>query len=150
MDKDRIFGLFNFSGEEEGIDEEYQMPLELEDYQNTPTFKIGMFIKIIKNHEVFHQKLEKFFKKELNNNKIINDGNKEFSRLINYNKAWGYIKGIDVNNKDHIFEILDYNKNFPNLLPDYLNILLQFYEEREEYLKCAHLHKIYTILKETK
>jgi len=149
MDKDKIFGLFDFEGDEEGMDETYQPSTELKIYQDTATFKIGMFIKIIKNHEVFHQKLEKFFEEEIGGDFIQNES-KEFSKLTTYNRAWHYIKDVDIDDKDHIFEILGYEYNFPNALPKYLNMLIKFYEDREEYLRCAHLHKIYTVLNEGK
>lgn len=150
MDKDRIFGLFDFGGDEEGIDEEYEMPIKLEDYKNTATFKIGMFIKIIKNHEVFHRKLEKFFEDEISDEYEVNNESKEFSKLAIYNRAWSYIKDVSVDDKDDIFEILGYEYKFPGVFMGYLEMLIQFYEEREEYMRCAHLFKIYTVLKESK
>lgn len=150
MDRDKIFGLFDFEGDEEGVDGKYQAPQELKDYKETAIFKIGMFIKIIKNHEVFHQKLEKFFEDEISNEFNINNESKEFSKLATYNRAWYYIKGVDVDNKNDIYHIFDYEHQSPGILIKYLEILIQFYEEREEYERCSHLFKIYKVLKEFK
>jgi len=56
IDKDKIFKLFIDS---KGISDEKSKD-ELKDFMNGPFAKIGMFVKLIQNHQVFHQKLEKF------------------------------------------------------------------------------------------
>lgn len=141
MDKDKIFNLFNIQ------DDKHQS--DIKDYQNTTTFKIGMFIKVIKNHKVFHMKLTKFFEKEMESDLIYTES-EEFSKLTTYNRAWGYLNGIDLDDESNIDEIISYESNFPNIFPKYLDILIKFYEDREEYIKCAYLFKIFTILKENK
>ena len=56
IDKDKIFKLF-VEGKE--IDDD-KTKSEIRDFMNGPFAKIGMFVKLIQNHEVFHRKLEKF------------------------------------------------------------------------------------------
>ena len=56
IDKDKIFQLF-VDGKE--INDE-KTKSEIKDFMNGPFAKIGMFVKLIQNHQVFHQKLEKF------------------------------------------------------------------------------------------
>ena len=60
VDKDKIFQLF-LDGKE-NIDDETKK--EIHDFMNGPYAKIGMFVKLIQNHKIFHQKLEKFLKQE--------------------------------------------------------------------------------------
>ena len=66
---------------------------------NGPYAKIGMFVKLIQNHEVFHKKLEKFLKQEQPDYNV--ESTKEASEYTVYHRAWSYIKQIDIDNSDH-------------------------------------------------
>ena len=54
IDKDKIFQLF-VDGKEINDD---KTKSEIRDFMNGPFAKIGMFVKLIQNHKIFHQKLE--------------------------------------------------------------------------------------------
>ena len=97
INKDKLFQLF-VDGKEI---EDAKTKNELKDFMNGPFAKIGMFVKLIQNHKIFHQKLEKFLKKEQPNYNV--ESTKEAS---------------------------------------------EFFQEYEEYEKCAHLFKIQQIVKE--
>ena len=58
IDKNKIFGLF---GDENKAHHITNLPGNELD---VPFTKLGMFTKLIINHQVFHQKLEKFLKAE--------------------------------------------------------------------------------------
>ena len=60
IDKDKIFNLF-VDGKEI---KDQKTKDEIKEFMNGPFAKIGMFVKLIQNHHIFHQKLEKFLKKE--------------------------------------------------------------------------------------
>ena len=139
IDKDKIFKLF-VDGKEIDGDKTKE---EIKDFMNGPYAKIGMFVKLIQNHEVFHKKLEKFLKQEQPDYNV--ESTKEASEFTVYNRAWSYIKQIDIDNSDHINAIINFDpKVFYNILDKSVN----FFEMYEEYEKCAHLHKIKELVKE--
>ena len=139
VDKDKIFQLF-VEGKEITDDKTKE---EIKNFMNGPYAKIGMFVKLIQNHEVFHKKLEKFLKKEQPDYNV--ESTKEASEFTVYNRAWGYIKQIDIDNSDHINAIINFdNKIFYKVL----NSSVKFFESYEEYEKCAHLHTLQKLVKE--
>ena len=139
VDKDKIFQLF-VDGKEIDGDKTKE---EIKDFMNGPYAKIGMFVKLIQNHEVFHKKLEKFLKQEQPDYNV--ESTKEASEFTVYNRAWGYIKQIDIDNSDHINAIINFdNKVFYKVL----NSSVKFFESYEEYEKCAHLHTLQKLVKE--
>ena len=139
IDKDKIFKLF-VDGKEISGDKTKD---EIKDFMNGPYAKIGMFVKLIQNHEVFHKKLEKFLKQEQPDYNV--ESTKEASEYTVYHRAWSYIKQIDIDNSDHINAIINFDpKVFYNILDKSVN----FFEMYEEYEKCAHLHKIKELVKE--
>ena len=110
---------------------------------NGPYAKIGMFVKLIQNHEIFHKKLEKFLKQEQPNYNV--ESTKEASEFTVYNRAWSYIQNISLKDSEDMKAIINFdNKVFYKTLEGAVN----FFESYEEYEKCAHLHKIKEIVKE--
>ena len=139
INKDKIFELF---GDNQKIEDE-KTKSEIKEFMNGPFAKIGMFVKLIQNHHVFHQKLEKFLKKEQPNYNV--ESTKEASEFTVYNRAWTYIKDISLDNHEDINAIINFdNKIFSKVLGN----AIQFFEQYEEYEKCAHLYKIKEIVKE--
>ena len=139
MNKDKIFGLFEEKGNETNHLEKLDLPY------NDSYMKIGMFTKLILNHFVFHAKLEKFLQQEEPSYNL--QSTKEASSFVVFNRAWHYLKQVDPNDKETVFTILEFN---PNSLNKALDSALQYFEDIEEYEKCAHIFKIKTILKESK
>ena len=139
INKDKIFGLF-VEGKE--ITDE-KTKSEIKEFMNGPFAKIGMFVKLIQNHHIFHQKLEKFLKKEQPNYNV--ESTKEASEFTVYNRAWSYIKNISLEDHDDVNAIINFdNKVFYKALDG----AATFFEQYEEYEKCAHLHKIKEVVKE--
>ena len=127
IDKDKIFDLFS-----DDMREEDSLPTNklLED----PLTKIGMFTKLIQNHEVFHKKLGQFLSKESPNYNI--EQTKEASTFTVYNRAWFYINQIDLTDSNHLDAVLDFK------VEPFLTILgkaLQYFEDTEQYEKCEKL-----------
>ena len=138
INKDKLFQLF-VDGKEI---EDPKTKNELKDFMNGPFAKIGMFVKLIQNHKIFHQKLEKFLKKEQPNYNV--ESTKEASEFTVYNRAWSYIKDISLDNHDDVNAIINFdNKIFSKVLSN----SIQFFEQYEEYEKCAHLHTIREVVK---
>ena len=139
IDKDKIFKLF-VDGKEIDGDKTKE---EIKDFMNGPYAKIGTFVKLIQNHEVFHKKLEKFLKQEQPDYNV--ESTKEASEFTVYNRAWSYIKQIDIDNSDHLNAIINFD---PKVFYKTLEGAVNFFESYEEYEKCAHLHKIKELVKE--
>ena len=130
-DANRIFGLFS------GGDERNQ-PQEIHvDFMDTPDAKIGMFVKLIHNNIVFNQKLKQFFDKV--DKEFDEEATQKSSEFTVFNRAWYYIKNIDIDNEKHLYAAIKQDTMY---LLDALELSIKFFEEREEYEKCAHLHKI--------
>tara|TARA_B110000977_G_scaffold100390_1_gene131767 strand:- start:16 stop:441 length:426 start_codon:yes stop_codon:yes gene_type:complete len=139
VDKDKIFQLF-VEGKEITDDKTKE---EIKNFMNGPYAKIGMFVKLIQNHEVFHKKLEKFLKKEQPDYNV--ESTKEASEFTIYHRSWSYIKNIDIDNSDHINAIINFD---PKVFYKTLDGAINFFENYEEYEKCAHMHKIKELVKE--
>ena len=138
IDKNKIFQLF-VDGKE--IDDD-KTKKEIKDFMNGPFAKVGMFVKLIQNHEVFHKKLEKFLKKEQPNYNV--ESTKEASEFTVYNRAWTYIKNISLDDHDDVNAIINFdNKVFYKALDS----AIMFFKQYEEYEKCAHLYKIKEVVK---
>ena len=128
-----IFHLFTSEDNLDGID----TSTTLIDFKNTPIYWIGMYKKLILNHITLNKKITE----------IIGKSNKEFDLRdieeagshLAYNKAWGYIKKIDIKNKEHTKGIESYRDKY---LDKTLKLGINFFVETEEYEKCAHLQKI--------
>ena len=126
IDKDKVFNLFS---NEMGNDS-----LSIDDLMKDPLSKIGMFVKLIQNHEIFHKKLNQFLSKENPNYDI--EQTKNASMFTVYNRAWFYINQINLTDKNHLDAVLDFKKE------PFLSILekvLKYFENIEEYEKCAKL-----------
>tara|TARA_Y100000592_G_C5291666_1_gene231143 strand:- start:110 stop:562 length:453 start_codon:yes stop_codon:yes gene_type:complete len=136
IDKNRIFQLFGSpdDGKNNAIKELVNAD---KDFLKSPEAKLGMFTKMIYNHDVFHQKLKKFFTKEkapFNANEA-----KEASSFAVFNRAYSYIKVIDLDNPNHQDALWEFN---PEPLLKALNQAIMYFESTEEYERCAFLVKI--------
>ena len=65
MDVNKIFGLFDASGEgsKPDFNHETDMSHLLDNYKEHPMFWVGMFKKLIHNHKTFNHKIMNFFSK---------------------------------------------------------------------------------------
>lgn len=139
IDKNKIFKLFIDGKEVVGSKTED----EIKDFMNGPYAKIGMFVKLIQNHEIFHKKLSKFLKQEQPDYNV--ESTKEASEYTVYYRAWSYIKDVNIDKNEDIKAIISFDSK---ILYKVLDGALSFFEGYEEYEKCAHLYKIKEILKE--
>jgi hypothetical protein len=140
IDKNKLFHLFDDTPDQETVSE---VRTSLNDFIKSPFAKIGMFTKLILNHFVFHQKLQKFLEKEEPTYNV--ESTREAADYTIFNRSWNYIKKIDVDDPDHIEAMLNFN---PKIFNKALQNALWYFETQEEYEKCAHLHKIQKLVKE--
>ena len=136
MDINKIFGMFegnDFSSLQEKAE---ATDILLNDYKNHPLFWVGMFKKLIYNHRVFHLQLTKFFGN-------IDEGLDQIDidragEYVVFTKAWDYIKKIDPENKLHQESLYRFSDDY---LKTALELSINYFQEHEEYEKCAHLKK---------
>jgi hypothetical protein len=126
LDPNRIFGLFD--------------ALNIKD---TPEYKVGMFTRIIMDHLQFNDRVIEFFSKasdELEKEDIENAG-----EFVVYNRGWYYIKELNLENKRDWYA-LEKMANLKTLTA--MDLAIKYFEEREEYEKCAHIVKLSKTIEE--
>jgi predicted nucleic acid-binding protein len=136
IDKDKMFSLFE---QPEGKKDGKELVTFSNSLLEEPFTKIGMFTKLIINHNVFHQKLEKFLKAEKPDYDVQEA--RRASEFTVFNRAWHYISKIDLEDRNHLEAIMDF-KSKPFLLS--LDQSIEYFQgpDIEEYEKCAKLLEI--------
>jgi hypothetical protein len=135
MNVDKIFNLFNGDEPESLREKAQQVDIAL-DYKNHPLFWVGMFKKLIQNHQVFNTQILKFFDQMEEGLDVIDvDRAGEF---VVFNRAWSYIQKVDPNNlvaQEALYRFADIH------LKVALELSINYFQEHEEYEKCSHLKK---------
>lgn len=137
MDINKIFGTFE-SSSKEGGNENYFIPPKITTFINedSPSYKLGMFKKLVLNYLNYTQSLIEIFDKSdpsLDIKEI-----KKTGEVILYDRAYNYIKDIDLHKKEHINVLFRETKVDLELA---LNKSIDHFESLEEYEKCAILKK---------
>lgn len=136
VDINKIFGLFN-SEEPDSLQDKAKAADELLNYKEHPLFWIGMFKKLIHNHKQFHRKIVGFFK-QMDEELDLYDV-EEAGEFIVYNRAWFWISKVDLLDSRVSDSLKFYADEY---LETYLKFTIHYFEELEEYEKCAHIKKI--------
>ena len=131
---DNIFHLF---GSNDNLDGSSNNDTTFIDFKVTPVYWVGMYKKLILNHLNFNKKIIKFFEKS--NAELDVEDIREAGEFVTYNRAWSYIKKINIKDKEHLKAINTYSDEY---LDTSLKLGISFFIETEEYEKCAHLQKI--------
>jgi len=136
MDVNKIFNLFN-NKEPDSLKEKAQdTDILITDYKNHPLFWVGMFKKLIYNHNIFHTQLTKFFEN-------IDEGLDQVDidragEYVVFSKAWEYIKKVNPEDRLHQESLYHFKDEY---LKTALELAINYFQEHEEYEKCAHLKK---------
>ena len=141
MNINHIFNLFG--GDPKKYTEETPTTINMADFEKTPTYKVGMFKKIILNQHVFQKKLINMFKTPKDDFGM--DGMDEVGEYIAHHRAWSYIKDCEIDNEIWQGSLTIQHDDY---LDTSLKLSVSFFEEREEYEKCAFLVKIQKYLKD--
>lgn len=132
MNISKIFDLF-----ESGSEEKSKEDVIFIDIKDTPIYWIGMFKKLIQNNNVFTSQVISFFDKM--SSEMDLESIKETGDRVAYERAFYYISKIDMNNKMHQDSI---SLNLDPQLKKALEKSILYFQEYEEYEKCAFLKKI--------
>lgn len=133
MDLNKIFNLFNNEEDQSTNDD----TLLLVDFSEHPLFWISGFNKILDNHLFFKKYTVKTFKNISPDIDI--DALEQAGERLMFEKAWNYIKDIDLNKPFHVECIK--NKASKSFIEN-LQASIQHFVEFEEYEKCALLKHI--------
>ena len=136
MDVNKIFDLFN-SKEPNSLKEKSQAAdILITDYKNHPLFWVGMFKKLIYNHNVFRDQLLTFFENlDEGLDQVDIDRAGEF---VVFTRAYDYITKVNPDKLTHQEALY----HFSDLhLKTALELAINYFQEHEEYEKCAHLKK---------
>lgn len=131
MDLNNIFNLFNDDIEETDSPEDSVSVLI--DFSSHPFYWINGFNKIISNSEYFEKLIIKNFK--ISNPEDI----QILKNKIMFEKAWDYIKNINIDNQFHIDCLY---KKSSYLLMNNLNVTLDYFEKLEKYENCYIINQI--------
>lgn len=129
-----IFALFGFNEEDK---EDKKLKKELEAFKETPHFKIKMFIKMVMNGISFKKQIVGFFSKTDEDLDIV--GINEVGDFMMYNRAFYWISECNIRKKVWK-EALTLNACEELLFC--VKISIKYFENIEEYEKCAFLIKI--------
>lgn len=136
MDIKKIFGLFEEPQEnnKEVSREEYNQLVD--NYKKHPLYWVGMFKKLIYNHNLFNSQLLKFFEKlDEGLDQVDIDRAGEY---VVFTKAWDYIKKVNPEDKKHQEALYHFSDIHLKIA---LELSINYFQEQEEYEKCAHLKK---------
>lgn len=136
MDVNKIFNLFN-NEEHDSSSNKVEEEVVSINFKEHPLFWVGMFKKLIQNHKVYNRSMINFFSKmdeELDLYDVESAG-----EFIVYNRAWHWIEKIDINNEQHQDAMLRY---IDTSFLSYIKFTISYFQDFEEYEKCAHLKKI--------
>jgi hypothetical protein len=141
MNIGNIFALF---GSNEGDKEDKKLKKDLEAFKETPHFKVGMFIKMVSQGMSFKHQLLNFFSNV--HPKMDTSDLGEAGDFMMYNRAWFWISECNLRKKDWKLALQD--KASEDFI-DCLEIVLRYFENIEEYEKCAFLKKIQDFIKKS-
>jgi len=108
--------------------------------QETPMFWIGMLKKIVLNNQSFYHQLKHNLPTELVKEMA---GLDDMAEMVTYSRAWFYGSKIDLKRRVDIDAIVTFADD--NLFYA-LELTIKFFEQKEEYEKCAHLKEIQDVV----
>lgn len=139
MDINKIFGAFNSSSKDDGWGSGYGMsytPSPRQIDENHPRYFIKMFQKLILNYTGYSDKIIDFFG-QADPDLDIGEVKRAGENML-YGRAYNYLINIDVQDEYHV-RILFEEAN--SKLEEALQKTLFFFENEEEYEKCAILKR---------
>jgi hypothetical protein len=135
MNLNNIFGAF----EDDAPLQEKAALLQL---QETQAFKLGMFKKIIWNQKSIEKRMEKFMEYMPDLAKMV-DMDNDASEFVTHTRAWTHIKEFDPTSEQGIDASHIFSDKYTITACD---LAIHFWEEKEEYEKCAHIKKVKDLL----
>lgn len=136
-----VFALFGFPDDDNNSKDNKKIKEELEAYKETPYFKLSMFYKLIMNGNAFKKQILNFFSKA--DPSLDTEGIDEAGEFMMFTRAYFWIEEFKFRSKTWK-EALKRHSNEEFLVAVKLSI--NYFEDTEEYEKCAHLQKILVLI----
>jgi hypothetical protein len=131
MDLNHFFSFFN-NNPDSGYPKE-----DIKDFKNEPYYKIKVFEKLVLNGVMFKKSLINFF---TNSNDDLDMAQVDLAgEFMMYNRAWFWINQLDWDDEKWVEDLEKLSSE--NLLVA-VKLSINYFEEQEEYEKCAFLKKI--------
>ena len=134
-----VFALFGFP--EDKNNKVDQQKKEIEDFQKTAYFKVSMFKKLVRNGKYFKSQVVKFLSSS--NEALDIKGIDEAGEYMMFTRSYFWIKGCKFRSKEWKEALYNHSDE------EFINILkwsIKYFQDCEEYEKCAHLKKIQDIV----
>lgn len=132
MDLNKIFNIFTPNLEDNQIE-----TYSYDDIIESPVYWVGMFKKLIANHNNFNHNITQFLTKT--NQELSLYDVETAGEFIVYMRAWYWISKFDITCKEHQITFINHCDEH---LITYLKFSISFWEDYEEYEKCAYLKAI--------
>jgi hypothetical protein len=136
IDPEKIFNLFNQADQDPPIQEKAEIAEQLLALKDTPAFKLGIFKKLILNHTNFNRSIINMLSRV--SDELDMDDVKNAGEFIIYNRAWEYMRDLNVKDLE-TFESIKKGAN--QELVTAFKLAIHYFQETEEYERCAHLKK---------
>jgi hypothetical protein len=136
-----IFALFGFPEKDGEGKEDVKIKKEINDYKKTPYFKMGMFLKLIMNGNIFKKQIISFFSKS--DPFLDSEGIDDAGEFMMFSRAYFWIEEFKFKSK--IWKE-DLKKHSNTEFLTAIKLSIHYFESTEEYEKCAHLKKIQTLI----
>jgi len=136
MDINKIFDLFGSAEFDTPLEKKAKAAEDIILIQETPMFWIGMLKKIILNNQSFYHQLKYNLPADLVKEMA---GLDDMAEMVTYSRAWFYASKLDLKRRVDVDAILAFADD--NLVYA-LALTIKFFEDKEEYEKCAHLKQI--------
>ena len=139
MDVNKIFDLFSGGREVDGdyTQQELEDLRKMEEFKESPMFKVGMFKKLIFNHLAYKDRIIDLFKNVKPNLNIYEL--EEAGETITFERGWEFISQCEIDKEEWQQCLILYNDEEIKVA---LRLSINFFQELEEYEKCAYLKKI--------
>ena len=136
MDIDKIFDLFGSADFDTPLEKKAKAADDIILIQETPMFWIGMLKKIVLNNQSFYHQLKHNLPADLIKEMA---GLDDMAEMVTYSRAWFYASKLDLKRRVDVDAIIAFADD--NLVYA-LALTIKFFEDKEEYEKCAHLKQI--------
>jgi hypothetical protein len=136
MDINKIFDLFGSADFDTPLEKKAKAADDIILTQETPMFWIGMFKKIVLNNQSFYHQLKHNLPADLIKEMA---GLDDMAEMVTYSRAWFYASKLDLKRRVDVDAIIAFADD--NLVYA-LALTIKFFEDKEEYEKCAHLKQI--------
>ena len=131
MDLSKFFSYFN-TNPSIGYSEK-----DMESFKNSPLYKIKVFERLIINGVAFKKSLVNFFNQA---DEDLDIGQVDLAgEFMMYHRAWYWISQTDLTDEEWLNDL---RRSADDEFVTALKLSINFFEEEEEFEKCAFLKKI--------